>query len=1047
MQSFGRDELGHGVALLQEGLRLSDLQIDRAPNIDRAIELFRDAAALFLRRGDEAQFAVAQYELGLAYHNRINGERSANLLAATCEYGKALQVFTLENAPEQFSMVVQNMAAAHGELAERSPLDEHHLDNSIEMYEKALTAHAYSESPADWASTAKSLARRYAKRRGSSDAESIEQAIDLETAALGVFTAGAAGLEEARALWSPTNRRWNQRLVELAPTTQHSLQEGEERYTRLNFLRDRANTLASLADTLCLRLKGDRARNLEDALTRYIESVKILNGLNDAKSSATVANNLAVVYQQRVVGNAFENWSRSVHYFRIALQLHQRSGAQVRAAQTAQNLAATLIFRAHTFPERPRPERGADLEEAINLLKEALKVRTKEDFPYQWAMTTSMLAAAHQNRIDGDRRENLEESIRLYTAAAEVDLQATPIDRWKLLSNLGTAYLGRISGNRLENLAIAVTYLTEAVQGLTAAGLVDLPVSACQQLAAALIELNRTDEALNVVSQMIDRLEAMRARSEFASMRRHLMSYTNALVDIVIGLYWNLDTRESLRWSENARGRALAEALMRTKRPPQGVSESDYASYLQNKAARDSLERGLRGVGSELLNRPAVEYALLELQATITQTESRYAKADPSWSNLLPPPHLQDLLEAATHADANILVLRVTENGTYAWVLTPDRAVVGNRFEQPTTSSLRKFLVGTEDDRESGWLSAYVAFKNREQTFAKWLDAMDRGLEAIWRDWLGEIHAFASRHTIARDGLPRLIIVPSQSLASVPLHAARRLVDGRVRYWCDDFVISYAPTLPVLSESLQRRRAAAARGLLAVGNPQGNLHWSLPEVEAVAARFSDEEKDIFGPPGNNRGLAVATVENVKQALARSHRLVLLSCHGKWDALDPWSGAGFFLSGAESRPNLPLEALLNGRLSGCDLAVLSACESGLTEPTDPAEEYIGLPAALIVAGAASVIASLWSVDDVSTALLVMYTLKEANNRELFEPAAQLHNAQLWLRTATLKEVSLTIESLAPTREIAEKTVATLAERGDIPFSHPFWWAAFTCIGSP
>src|SRR5205807_2338819 len=107
-------------------------------------------------------------------------------------------------------------------------------------------------------------------RQGSSNAESIEQAIDLETAALAIFTAGAVGLGEARALWTAANKRWNDRLLELAPSTQRSLQEGEERYTRLNVLRDRANALASLADTLCLRLQGDRARNMEDALTRYI---------------------------------------------------------------------------------------------------------------------------------------------------------------------------------------------------------------------------------------------------------------------------------------------------------------------------------------------------------------------------------------------------------------------------------------------------------------------------------------------------------------------------------------------------------------------------------------------------------------------------------------------------------------------------------------------------------------------------------------------------------------------------------------------------------
>lgn len=1045
---FGNADTARAMALLQAGVSLSDVQIDRASNVDKAIELLREASSILLQQGPNFEYGVTQYELGLAYSNRVNGERRANLVASIAEYTKALPMFSLESSPEQYSMVTQNLASAHAELAELNPLDGHQLDRAIEMYEKALDGHAHRLSPVDWASAAKDLARCYAKRQGGSNSESIEQSIYLHTAALGVFTAGAVGLSEARALRSTDNPWWNDRLVELAPSIQQSLQDGEERYTRLNFLRDRANTLASLADTLCLRLRGDRSRNVEDALTRYIEGVQILNGINDAKSSATVANNLAIVYQERLIGDMFENWSRSVHYLRIALHVHQRSGATIRTAQTAQNLAATLVFRARQFPERPSNERSAALEEAITLLEAALRVRTKKDFPYEWAMTTSMLAAAHEYRMAGNREENLEKAFLLFRAAAEVDLHGTPIDRLKLLSNLGMAYLNRVIGNRSENLTIAVEHLTEAKEGLISAGFLDVPVSVCHHLAAALIQLKRTNEALKVVSQMIDRLEVLRSRSEFASTRRHLMSQTNGLVDILISIYWNVDIREALRWSENARARSLAETLMRKKRQPQGVSETDYATYLQTKATRDNLERELHGVGSELTNRSTVEHALLELQATIAHTESRYANVDPSWSNVLPPPRIQDLIEVPRRGDTNILVLRVTENGTYAWLLAADQTVVGKRFEQPTTSSLRKFLVGTEDDRESGWFPAYAAFKTRKQSFTKWLDTMNGRLESIWEDWLADIHAFVSAHVRARDSenLPRIVIVPSQSLAPIPLHAAWRRVDGRVRYWCDDIIISYAPTLPVLSESLQRRDGASATGLLAVANPLGDLNWSLPEVETVSGGFSDDEKHIFGPLRNDHGFAVATVANVSKALAKSYRLVLLSCHGTWNAVDPWSGAGFFLSGAGHRPNLSLDALLSVSLSGCELAVLSACESGMIEPTDPAEEYIGLPAALIVAGAASVIASLWIVDDVSTALLVTRTLKDANARERLEPLARLHEAQLWLRTATVKEVAAAIESIASSREIAHRTIAALAERGPIPFAHPFWWAAFTCIGA-
>ena len=58
-----------------------------------------------------------------------------------------------------------------------------------------------------------------------------------------------------------------------------------------------------------------------------------------------------------------------------------------------------------------------------------------------------------------------------------------------------------------------------------------------------------------------------------------------------------------------------------------------------------------------------------------------------------------------------------------------------------------------------------------------------------------------------------------------------------------------------------------------------------------------------------------------------------------------------------------------QLDGTWLAVMSACETWLTEIQDMVDEYQGLAAAFLVTGAQTVVASLWAVDDFSTALLM------------------------------------------------------------------------------
>jgi CHAT domain-containing protein len=106
-------------------------------------------------------------------------------------------------------------------------------------------------------------------------------------------------------------------------------------------------------------------------------------------------------------------------------------------------------------------------------------------------------------------------------------------------------------------------------------------------------------------------------------------------------------------------------------------------------------------------------------------------------------------------------------------------------------------------------------------------------------------------------------------------------------------------------------------------------------------------------------------------------------------------SGLALSGANADPSrglLTAEEVTSLDLRGCELAVLSACRTGLGKPVR-GEGLLGLQSAFHTAGARAVVVSLWNISDPATSVLMEEFYANLWGKERLAPLEALRRAQL------------------------------------------------------
>jgi CHAT domain-containing protein len=287
-----------------------------------------------------------------------------------------------------------------------------------------------------------------------------------------------------------------------------------------------------------------------------------------------------------------------------------------------------------------------------------------------------------------------------------------------------------------------------------------------------------------------------------------------------------------------------------------------------------------------------------------------------------------------------------------------------------------------------------------------------------------------------------VVLVPTGLLGLIPL-AAVPVNDSSGDVLDDIGEIHCAPSAAVYGACRRRAAVHGQQRLAGVADPDGTapLPWSRTELLAVRDLFQPESTAscAFGPEATRTWL----LEHLRDA---SH--VHFACHG-FSEITSTAGGYLLLAGGSE---LSIDDLIDGRLAGCRIATASACQSGHYSIADTPDEFTGLPAGFLQAGAACAITSLWPVYDRSTALLMIRfyeLLGLSSDKASSHPASALRQARMWLRSLTEEDADHFAQShprlAESTGDTWTKRAASGKDRTRTPYKSPQHWAPFVAWG--
>jgi tetratricopeptide (TPR) repeat protein len=654
-----------------------------------------------------------------------------------------------------------------------------------------------------------------------------------------------------------------------------------------------------------------------------------------------------------------------------ALAAYQKAHALLRNTGMVHDRARALWGMGSTLIAR------SEFEEAENALAEAADLFAAADNTP--LLSGVMLEQAALQEASGDRGAAV--------ATARQALNLVSGKDWSVQRVY--AHL-RLADLLLPNAAEAESHLLEARGLAERLALPHLRYRLNERLGSLRRLQGRDQEARVLLEAAVDEIERLRGTVAHETLRASFLRDKITAYEELLELHLQRGTEEGARHAfavaERAKSRSLVDLLTRMVQEPETIAD-------------DATERRIRDLQSDLnvtytqillgtkegksvFLVPDLRRRAADLESEISQLRLRAAAVT---SDLFAPPTSADPSEYLS-SDVMLLAYHVVGDEIIVFVGGRD----GFRAVRNLGSAASVVRLLQQLDVQWDWLGASREFVERHSAFLERLT--QQVLASLYGELVGPLEQYlseASSLASEETGAPRkLAIVPHGPLHRVPFHA---LFDGE-SYLLERFEISYAPSARVYS-LCQGRISRGLDSALALSVADQLIPAVTEEVQSVARHFPDAE--VL----SDRRATVAALH----AKASGCGVLHLACHGLF------------------RPDSPMFSSLrlhDGWLTAADvlrldlkgaLVILSACESGRSEVIG-GDEILGLTRAFLGAGAATLVASLWLVQDETTARLMGSWYEHLH--EGVGRAAALRAAQLGLK---------------------EK------------YPHPYYWAPFVLIG--
>jgi len=592
---------------------------------------------------------------------------------------------------------------------------------------------------------------------------------------------------------------------------------------------------------------------------------------------------------------------------------------------------------------------------------------------------------------------------------------------------LGIAYSNRIKGDKADNIEQAINRYQDALIVRTRNDFPQNNADTLFSLGLTYQDAKRFNEAYKTFEQAIETVESL--RGEIVSgdeIKRKQTEEWNKLYHNMVKVCLELkEDTKAIEYIERSKTRNLTELLAIKDIYPAGDIPENIRSELRQ--LRQDIDIEKRRIAAE--EKPDSTH--------INKLRHRF-------NELFPYKPIQfDEIKKLLDKETAIIQFYIFYDSFKVFIITcdNDKPIIWHS----QTDGLEKLV---------DWIEKYLGLYDEDKK--EWISQLTNQLTELASILqIDEIISLVPSHC------KKVILVPHLYLHLLPLHALP-LSSGE--YLIDKFSdgVSYAPSCQLLQYAQQKlQKPRQSRHLFAIQNPTKDLEFTDIEVETIAAtnkphhiiKKSAATKDALLQPANANHLNDAY-------------LLHFSCHGYFNLSSPLE-SGLLLANSQltniptnavstsryvQTPNttidlqqcLTLEDIFRFNLPNCRLVVLSACETGLTDFTSMSDEYIGLPSGFIRAGSPSVVSSLWSVSDISTALLMIKFYENLQNLDV--PLA-LKEAQTWLRNATKQQLEQWASNKFHNPEhIAQLQLSLFNQSSNSkPFESPYYWAAFCAIG--